>query len=309
MLVYAMGDILRKCRMEKGITQEELSEGICTPGSLSKMENGRREPSYSKFVALMQRMGEWTEHYECFIGEKHYKICELQKKIQNSIYRHDYETARKWITEFEQEIQAFPEEVIYHQFLRLERYICSQKKETREADIQELNEILRMTVPEYGKKKLYELFLSYQELTIVNNIALGYMKIGNLSEGIRLLEHLKEYIEEHYSISYMKMGLYSMIILNLVKYLGQAGRFQEGIEEAEKAIGQLAESGNTLYNAELHFDIAWMLVKMNKKEKEEEIRKRLLIAYYSELGNRQHQRAEHIKAFAEKNGVEIKFAY
>ena len=68
MAVYSMGAILKKCREAKGITQEELCLGICTASALSKMEHGYREPSYVKFASLMERMGEWPEAYDIFVG-------------------------------------------------------------------------------------------------------------------------------------------------------------------------------------------------------------------------------------------------
>ena len=42
MAIYSMGEVIRRLRKEKGYTQEELSEGICTPGGLSRIENGLR---------------------------------------------------------------------------------------------------------------------------------------------------------------------------------------------------------------------------------------------------------------------------
>lgn len=44
MAVYVVGDFLRETRMRKGYTQEEVSYGICTPASLSRIENGAQKP-------------------------------------------------------------------------------------------------------------------------------------------------------------------------------------------------------------------------------------------------------------------------
>ena len=40
MAVYVVGDFLRETRLRRGYTQEEVSYGICTPASLSRIENG-----------------------------------------------------------------------------------------------------------------------------------------------------------------------------------------------------------------------------------------------------------------------------
>ena len=44
MAVYVVGDFLRETRMRKGYTQEEVSYGICTAASLSRIENGAQKP-------------------------------------------------------------------------------------------------------------------------------------------------------------------------------------------------------------------------------------------------------------------------
>lgn len=50
MAVYVVGDFLRETRIRKGYTQEEVSYGICTPASLSRieMEYKNREELYWK---------------------------------------------------------------------------------------------------------------------------------------------------------------------------------------------------------------------------------------------------------------------
>ena len=39
------GEVIRSIRKAKGMTQEEVAEGICSTSSLSKMENGSQVPS------------------------------------------------------------------------------------------------------------------------------------------------------------------------------------------------------------------------------------------------------------------------
>lgn len=62
MAVYVVGDFLRETRLRKGYTQEEVSYGICTPASLSRIENGAQKPGrlilgYSKLLRGWFREG------------------------------------------------------------------------------------------------------------------------------------------------------------------------------------------------------------------------------------------------------------
>ena len=55
---YSKSAIIKYTRKSLGITQEELSESVCDPVTLSRYESGKIDPSDSKFLRLMEKMGE-----------------------------------------------------------------------------------------------------------------------------------------------------------------------------------------------------------------------------------------------------------
>lgn len=57
MQYYSCGQIIKRMRQSRGLTQEELAFGICSVSSLSKIENGRQTPHYRTFEALLERLG------------------------------------------------------------------------------------------------------------------------------------------------------------------------------------------------------------------------------------------------------------
>ena len=57
MATYVIGDFIRETRIRKGYTQEEVSYGICTPASLSRIENGMQTPGRYILDKLMERLG------------------------------------------------------------------------------------------------------------------------------------------------------------------------------------------------------------------------------------------------------------
>lgn len=44
MATYVIGDYIREIRLRKGYTQEDVSFGICTSATLSRIENGAQTP-------------------------------------------------------------------------------------------------------------------------------------------------------------------------------------------------------------------------------------------------------------------------
>lgn len=299
MAIYSMGEVIKRCRIAKNITQEELAFGICTPSGLSKMENGKREPSPAKFIALMERMGEWSDSYNFFVGEEYYRLEELKYQIRGQIHLHHYEEAQKLLDEFEKRISKTPDETTYFQFLRMERTICESKGIIKD-NLEKLTEIMMMTVPDYGKRPLSELFLSHQETMLINNIAIAYAESGERSTAIKLWDELKEFLEKGAMNRHEKETLLGPVILNLVKYLGLEKRYEEALEHAESGINTLVATGKTLYVSELHYDIAWILVQMDRDKYAEEVAEELLLSICTDLGNRQFENARFSLDFARK---------
>lgn len=47
---FPIGEVIRQRRIELGLTQEELCEGIYEPPTMSRIETGRQTPSDRKSV-------------------------------------------------------------------------------------------------------------------------------------------------------------------------------------------------------------------------------------------------------------------
>ena len=305
MAIYSMGKVIKRLRKIKGLTQEELAYGICTPGGLSRIENGTREPSHAKFVALMQRLGQWEDSYDLFVGEEYYEISELQKEISAKVMHHDFINANLILQRYEDKISKLPKESMYTQFLRLQKLIIADNGRIKGEHLAELEDILRMTVPDYGEKRLHELVLGYQELIIVNNIAIGYAENGKRPKAIKLFEELIDFLEDKFMDCRERNYLYAPLVLNLVKYLGLEGRYSEALEWADRAIGKLTEYGKTLYVPELHFDIAWIRIQMDQKKYADIIAEELALSIYGRIGNRQFDSARFLLEYIREHVPEI----
>lgn len=58
MAYYVIGHVIRELRVRKQMTQEDVADGICTPATLSKIENGSQMPSKRIVDAIMHRLGD-----------------------------------------------------------------------------------------------------------------------------------------------------------------------------------------------------------------------------------------------------------
>lgn len=82
MAVYVVGDFLRETRLRRGYTQEEVSYGICTPASLSRIENGAQKPGRLILEKLFERLGTENNLFNSFVSREE---MELYSAIQTLI--------------------------------------------------------------------------------------------------------------------------------------------------------------------------------------------------------------------------------
>lgn len=64
-----LGDTIRELRKRANITQEELADGICSPVSISRIENGTQMPSGTILDGILQKLGSST-----------YQLCDVYFK-------------------------------------------------------------------------------------------------------------------------------------------------------------------------------------------------------------------------------------
>ena len=56
-----LGEYIKQRRLDLGLTQEQLCDGICEPVTLSRLENGKQTPSRNRINALLQRLGRLSQ--------------------------------------------------------------------------------------------------------------------------------------------------------------------------------------------------------------------------------------------------------
>lgn len=84
MAVYVVGDFLRETRMRKGYTQEEVSYGICTTASLSRIENGAQKPGRLIMEKLFERLGTENNLFNSFVSREEMELYSaIQELIRN----------------------------------------------------------------------------------------------------------------------------------------------------------------------------------------------------------------------------------
>ena len=259
MSVFSIGEVIKKRRNLLGISQEELAFGICSVPTLSRIENGERVPNKANFDALMQRMGQSGEMYDAYIGDNDLEIHEKKFYIRQAIMCGSLENAKVLLEDLKKITQK--SDTLSKQFIEYMEVLTESVEINSELHIKKLENAIKMTVPNYGQVKLCNCLLTFDDITIINNIANAYGNIKNYRKAINLFYELKEYIDTKYINSEEIIRTYPLLLYNLSKWLGLEGRYDECIEVCDLGIKLASESGRSKFLGKLLYNKAWCLVK------------------------------------------------
>jgi len=261
MAVFQLGSIIRNRRMELGLSQEDLADGICSVPTLSRIENGERMPTKNHFEMLMQRLGYSAMSLDFFTDKRDFLIYEQKFKIRQAYVAKDLLLTERLLGEYEKMISD--DSKIDQQFFSLYHTLLNVNKYTNEEKRTRFESALRLTCPAYSSIRLPHV-LSYEEIILLNSIAISYDTPETRHHAIDILRALKAYYDCHVITLEEALRTQPMILYNLSKVLGLAGYYDECLEICDQGIrlarmtARCSHLGKTLYNR------AWALIKRNE---------------------------------------------
>ena len=244
MAVYVVGDFLRETRLRKGYTQEEVSYGICTPASLSRIENGAQKPGRLILEKLFERLGTENNLFNSFVSREEMELyIEIQTLIRN-VTDEDIEKIEEQINVVEKLVKNTSE--LEHQCLFWAKgKLAAQKDSNNYEAMNWLMRAIRITLPDSnGKTPLRNHLLTFDEITIINSIAVRYAENGELLVAIQLDMWLKEYMESKIVDAKIKTTKYPMILYNLSCWFEDEQCYKEELKMADQGIEFCVKYGN-----------------------------------------------------------------
>lgn len=261
MPIFQFGFMIKHRREELGYTQEDLADGICSVPTLSRIENGERMPTREHFEMLIQRLGYSDTMLDVYVDEKQFRLHELKFQIRQAIILNQLETAQNLLIEYERYIEKPIQ--IEIQFIILCRTLSDSTAYRPEERLKILEGAIRLTCPKYEISK-FPRILSFEEILILNNIAVCYAQMGNYEPAIGILSHLKQYYENHMMNPEEVLRTQPLILYNLSKYLGCSSRYDECIEIADLGIRIARNTGQCSFMDGLLYNRAWALVRRKR---------------------------------------------
>lgn len=283
-------------RKELGISQEELADGIVSVASLSRIENGTRIPHKENLQAILQRLG-YSDSVVSHVSEKEdLRVYLLKYELRQAYILNDYIKAEKLLKDCKclfLELGPADRQV----YEEIDILLQLHKNELSNGEALELLEsALRLTCPKYTRDKL-PTFLTFEEILILNNIALRLNYEGDRDKTIEILYHIKRYYDKHLCDIEEALRTQPMVLYNLSKFLGLAERYDECISICSIGIKLARETGRCFLLAKTLYNLAYALDKRNKPGDKESSLNNAKLAYYCACAMENNSSKEHYAKF------------
>ncbi len=194
MAVQNAGTIIREARLKAGLSQEKLSEGICSTLSLSRIERGSAGVSPSTFQALMAHAGVSCEAYPIFANRTGFNCFYTLKRARFYLDCWQLQEAYNELETVEK--LNFAKDKFYYQewlflYCKLQfRSGCANHSETYDA----LLEALHISRPEIDLSDFRNLLLSIVEIELLFYLAQEALYIDKSDVCLDICMQVSSYI-------------------------------------------------------------------------------------------------------------------
>lgn len=234
-------ELIRSARIAQGITQEELSDGICAQESLARIERGR-SPRDKKMYEIMEKLNRKRERVCSAISTEQYETLEIKRKIERCIHHLEYEEAERFLKELEGMLDTNIRE--NYQDLETERIkVLYQKGELDwRTCIEQLEELLALTL-DWEHMEHLSIGLSAAENNILNEIALISYENQEKEKAIQILSRQVQMFRNSRVHPVFHILEWELAMGNLAFALEATEKFSEALEIDREKLPVSMEAG------------------------------------------------------------------
>lgn len=233
MSVQNAGTAIREARLTAGLTQEKLSDGVCSVLSLSRIENNSAGVSPATFQALMARTGAPTEAFPAFANRADFACFYNLKRA--SFYLDSWQLATAFDELEKIEATNWADNKFYYQewlYLHGRLQFCSGcGSHTHICRL--LLAAMHVTRPDFACPDISSLLLSVTEIRILTLLAQELLSLGQTDSCASLCTQLTSYLSDTHILYLEKDRLLAELSIVSGKYLLADGKYPAALERVE----------------------------------------------------------------------------
>lgn len=237
-------EVIERRRKQRGISQEVLSEDICTPETLSRIVTGKRAPSRRNFKALAKKLAVREDYYYSMIEADDFRLLEERFRLDWMIETKQWQKAKEAAERMEQRLDM--DNCYNRQYLGEIYYIIElvQSGIPSGQRMGRLLSLLKLTIPDYPLtehvREWPEAFwctvFASTEISILTQMATALRRSKKREDGLYLVEKLYEYYKMSTVRPEFHFRTFLLILAELSIVLGTSGCYEECIRYSREGI-------------------------------------------------------------------------
>jgi len=234
--IYLVDEVIKMSRMDHSLSQEILSEGICTPETLSRIESGKRAPNARNFHALMEKLDVDQDYYNGKLDTDDFLLLEKKRELERAIALQNWQEACEILEDLKQKVDM--DSSLNRQTLQLNEnaILFGERKLGAKEFIDFCERILECKKEDWRKESFWKQFLTIDKVKILNYIAAVYREENKPEKAVFIWEHILMQLECS-KVDLTDRYVSSMLVIgNLSLCYGEMGRLQDCLDMCEKGL-------------------------------------------------------------------------
>ena len=288
-------EVIRKSRLAKKMSQEKLSEGLCTREALSKIERGKVQVREELMKKLLHRLKRERERVGMYVVADRFEAVRLERELAKAMYLSEELKAEQIIEKMD---KILDESVVRNQqYLSMEKIevACRKGIFTKEQALERLQKVLRMTLPN-GEEDIVNYKLTDIETAIINRIAILLVELEKREEAICLWNKvIKNYEKSDIHIIYSIRG-WTYVADNCATIMSEMSQYLECKAICDKVLQYNLEAGKGYILAKSITTLAYIDEQKNREWCWKEYQKALCLFKLMKIENKYQS----VKRYVEK---------
>lgn len=239
MSVRNAGKAIREARLKAGLTQEKLSDGICSVLSLSRIENCSANVSPSTFRALMSRAGADCEALPTFASRTDFDCFYTLKRARYYLEAWQFEDAYKQL-QIAEKLNWADNRFYYQEWLLLQYRIQFYNNNQNHQQLYDLLvNAISISCSRFSIDNINSLLLSTVEIELILCLAQECLYLNRYDDCHYVCVQINSYLTNSQFTSLEKERLLAQWAIIYIKYLIIAKDYTSALEVAESSRHQM----------------------------------------------------------------------
>lgn len=232
---YKAGDVIRMTRKSIGMSQETLCDGICSVETLSRIENGKHRVKKETYEHLMARMERTTGKNYAICTSDDMELLEERTHLEDALTKYDYSEAERYLNLLKEKVS---DNILNKQFIKNTEAVLNHyngKISTEELK-KEIEDAIKLTVPEYEKHLDGIYPYTEQELLMLLRLANAYLKSKCYEKCIQIYKMILRCLEDEYIDGENIIQFKIIVLRNYAHLLTETKNYEESIDRLQEVL-------------------------------------------------------------------------